>query len=91
MGTGIPRALWVIPGVTGGKIARHTAHVTSGPTWSRAARPADRAVTRVIRHLGRSDQKRNTRAGGGYTVSKMSTVIFQKNLWNAQILYHRTL
>ena len=60
MGTGILRALRVIPGVTG-KIARNTAHVTSGPTWSGAARRADRAVTRVNRHLRRSDKKIGTR------------------------------
>ena len=66
MGTGILRALRKKPGVAGGEIVRNTAHVTSGPTWSRAARRADRAATRVTRHLMRSGKKLGTRGGGGF-------------------------
>ena len=71
MGSGILRALHVIPEVTDFFFARNTAHVTSGPTWSGAARRADRAVARVNRHLMRSDKKHGTRANGGSTVGKM--------------------
>ena len=66
MGAGIMRALWVIPGVTGGKKCAKLAHVAFGPTWSKAARRTDRAVTQAIRHLRRSDKKIGTRAGGGF-------------------------
>ncbi len=65
MGTGILRALRVIPGLLEKKL-RETLRVTSGPTWSGAARRADRAVTRVNRHLRRSDKKHGTRGGGGF-------------------------
>ena len=80
MGTGILRALRGIPGVTGKKNALNTAHVTSGPTWSGAARRADRAVTRVNRHLRRSDQNIRTRAGGGFAGRRTASP------GNAQIL-----